>query len=353
MRNQRLIWPILVLMALFACQSGGGEASSDATVAAAPVVTTNTTTTDPTPLQDGVDYTKTADYSGRTNWACDNDSIVDAVTGQVLEPDVAMTTNMAALVRQFLSNSIPDHRVGDFPNNANPNTIGEVAVSYDLVLRVEGEQPDLRTATTVPHAAISLGGILFDPNTAEFYNNDRNSGWNYEALTVGAANNSDLSGAIGYLGTDCNNAHVQPTGKYHYHGMPEALVDDFLQAAGHSTNNPAMVLLGFAADGYPVYARYGYVDAMDPNSGITVMRGSYELKSGTRPSGPGGSYDGTFVQDWTFDAETGDLDACNGRYGVTPEYPGGIYHYFVTDDYPFVQRCVWGEPTVDAFNAGP
>ncbi|MBT8083019.1 MAG: YHYH protein [Gammaproteobacteria bacterium] len=34
-------------------------------------------------------------------------------------------------------------------------------------------------------------------------------------------------------------------------------------------------------------------------------------------------------------------------------YPSGIYHYFVTDDYPFIQRCVWGEPTDDALLGPP
>jgi hypothetical protein len=39
----------------------------------------------------------------------------------------------------------------------------------------------------------------------------------------------------------------------------------------------------------------------------------------------------------------GDLDECNGRTGVTPEFPAGTYHYYATDTYPFLQRCVKGE----------
>lgn len=41
-------------------------------------------------------------------------------------------------------------------------------------------------------------------------------------------------------------------------------------------------------------------------------------------------------------AGSGDLDECNGRVGVTPEFPGGIYHYYATDTYPYFQRCVTG-----------
>jgi hypothetical protein len=59
---------------------------------------------------------------------------------------------------------------------------------------------------------------------------------------------------------------------------------------------------------------------------------------------------GTFEQDWVFDATSslsngGHLDACNGRYGYTPESPStAVYHYFITDAYPFIPRCVFGAP---------
>ena len=51
---------------------------------------------------------------------------------------------------------------------------------------------------------------------------------------------------------------------------------------------------------------------------------------------------GAFTQDWEYVAGLGDLDECNGRFGTTPEFPGGIYHYYTTDSYPYVQRCVKG-----------
>jgi len=342
------MYALIALISMMLAGCGGSSSltanSDDSSTSDA----TGSTVSDPTPIEAGVDYTRMADLSGYDNWVCDNETILDPDTGAVLQPEVEIANNSGALQRAISSNSIPDHRVGDFPNVGNPNEIDEVAVNYDIVMRVETEQPDRSSANNAQLVAISLGGILLDPNTAEVYNNDRNSGWNYEALTIGAASNADLAGAIGYLGTDCNNAHVQPTGKYHYHGMPEELVSNLLVANGASVNDPDMVMIAYAADGFPVYARYGYVDALNPTSGVVAMQGSYELNSGTRPSGPGGTYDGTFVQDWTYVADSGDLDQCNGRYGVTPEYPNGIYHYFVTDDYPFIQRCVWGEPSGDA-----
>lgn len=57
---------------------------------------------------------------------------------------------------------------------------------------------------------------------------------------------------------------------------------------------------------------------------------------------PTGYLNGTFVQDYIYDEEEGDLDQHNGRYCVTPEYPNGTYAYFLSTDssnnptYPYV-----------------
>jgi len=47
------------------------------------------------------------------------------------------------------------------------------------------------------------------------------------------------------------------------------------------------------------------------------------------------------------------LDACNGRSGATPEFPDGIHHYFATDSYPYLQRCVTGEVEAGEGPGGP
>lgn len=60
--------------------------------------------------------------------------------------------------------------------------------------------------------------------------------------------------------------------------------------------------------------------------------------------GPGGKYDGTFVQDYEYVKGSGDLDECNGRTGVTPEFTNGTYYYVVTDAYPFIPRLFRGTP---------
>ena len=141
------------------------------------------------------------------------------------------------------------------------------------------------------------------------------------------------------FGVDSSNAHVQPTGEYHYHGMPNGL----MQTLGQGVE---MELVAFAMDGYPIYAKYGYTTANDATSGVKVLTGSYKTKANPDPNRPSTTdYPmGVFVQDWEYQANLGDLDECNGRTGVTPEFPGGTYYYVITETYPYIGRCVKGTP---------
>ena len=81
------------------------------------------------------------------------------------------------------------------------------------------------------------------------------------------------------------------------------------------------------------------------------MQSSYRLKSGSRPgdgsSAPCGEYDGVYSNDFEYVSGLGDLDACNGRVGVTPDYPDGTYYYVITNDFPYIPRCFMGTPSND------
>jgi hypothetical protein len=230
--------------------------------------------------------------------------------------------------RIIKSNGIPDHEVGRFPNRGNPNGIQAQNYHYEVTLK-----PQVARAAIVmvrQPFGIALNGVLFDPGTAEFFQRDRNSDWNYEAL----------SGAV-KLGLDQNHAHVQPNGAYHYHGLPSKLFEVL------SGGEQGMTLVGWAADGFPIYGLYGTKDPLDADSVIVELKSSYQIKAGTRPSGsdsPGGDYDGTFTIDYEYVDSSGDLDECGGRFGVTPEFTEGTYYYVLTDDYPFIPRMFKGEP---------
>jgi len=226
--------------------------------------------------------------------------------------------------RYIVSNGVPGHATGSFPNRNNPNRIS--AQSYRFKTPLNPRANATVQPVTGQLFGVAVNGVPFDPATAEFWNRDRRSGWNYEAI----------GGAVN-LGLDRNNAHVQPTGAYHYHGVPTGLIERWSPET-HSA------VIGYAADGFPVYVIYGFANGQDPRRGVRPLRSSWQLRDGTRPDGPGGRYDGTFTADYEYVAGSGDLHKANGRFGPTPDYPQGIYAYFLTAMFPYIPRWFRGTP---------
>ena len=218
-----------------------------------------------------------------------------------------VTNQIDGNTRIITSNGIPDHKTGAFPNSGNPNSIS--VQSYRFEMPSEPQKSGRITQAGRYLSGVAINGIPFDPGTGEFWRNERGSQWRYEAFGGGVS-----------LGIDQNNAHVQPNGAYHYHGIPTGL----LQGGDTTTEH----LVGYAADGFPLYV---YTAAFQPKP-------SYRVKSGTRPSGPGGSYDGKFTSDYEYSAGVGDLDECNGFV------VNGVYRYVITQDFPHVPRCFVGTP---------
>jgi len=159
-------------------------------------------------------------------------------------------------------------------------------------------------------------------------------------------------GARGYVFTGLNN---QFGGEYAHLSDPKELryvvgdnvflnpvTQQFQEVASNFEHSP---ILGWAFDGNPIYGPYGYIDPTDQNSGIRRLRTSYKLKdnvvfdAATNPNparidGPElSTYPaGSFVADYTYDFQSGDLDNYNGRFCKTPQYPDGTYAYFITID---------------------
>ena len=248
----------------------------------------------------------------------------------------AATITVEGDVRVIRSDGLPSHETGEFPNPGNPNRIRAIS----RVWRVPASPSLTESLGLVPLGVfgVALNGVPFDPGAAEWWRGDPRLGWQVEAQGPGVD-----------LGLDRNHAHVQPSGAYHYHGVPTGLLEDL------GADGSRMVQVGWAADGFPIYARYGYVDPSDATSEVVPLDPSYRLRDGNRPggeNGPGGAYDGRYVQDHKYVAGAGDLDECNGRFGVTPEFPDGTYAYFVTDAYPHVPRCWKGTPDLSFARGG-
>jgi len=256
--------------------------------------------------------------------AVEEKSMPDALWDLMLPPaEAAATITVKGAYRYIHANGYPIKAPGRFPNSGNPHRISKK--KYRLRVPLNPRKNGRATPTGTAAFGIAVNGVLMDPATAEFWRNDRRSGWNYEAM-----------GGACRLGLDKYNAHVQPDGTYHYHGIPTGVL-----SAQDGRSVPA--LLGYAADGFPIYGPYGYSDPKHPSS-MKKLKSSYVIRSGLRPNGPGGAYDGKFTRDWTYAAGRGDLDQCNGRFAVTPEYPQGTYQYILTDAFPFIPRCWMGTP---------
>lgn len=96
-------------------------------------------------------------------------------------------------------------------------------------------------------------------------------------------------------------------------------------------------IIGYAYDGNPIYGPYGYTNPVDNTSQIAKLSSGYVLQN-SRPNGPSIiEYSlGTFIDDytWTPSVQSGklELDQNNGRFCVTPDYPSGVYAYFLTID---------------------
>jgi hypothetical protein len=234
------------------------------------------------------------------------------------------------------ANGLPGHATGDFPNRHNPGGIRPQRHRFEMPAKpVRADKP---TPLNMWLFGVAVNGVPFDPS-GPFWNEDGDSGWQFEVLSP--------ANAVA-LGIDVNRAHTQRGGMYHYHGLPTGLAWDLRR------REPArsMLLLGYAADGFPIYGPEARAAADDLRSPARRLRPSYCLRDGRRKNGPGGKHDGTFVEDFEYVAGLGDLDECNGRTGPTPEFPDGTYYYVLTDEFPFVPRLYRGAPD-RTFRHGP
>jgi hypothetical protein len=210
--------------------------------------------------------------------------------------------------RCFTANGLPDHPTGQFPSRANPNVIEPQRVY--MCVPLEPVRTDMAQQMRGA-VGIAVNGVQFRPTTAGY--------WDPEARRSHSRNGDqnwslDIFGTPGQLGLDFNNAHVGPNGLYHYHGIAESL-----------TETSGSTLVGYAGDGFEMH----FVG--------DAAQSGYRLVQGTRPLGPGGRYDGTYNEDYEYAGGVGTLDACNG--GIMD----GEYVYFITESYPFVGRCLWGD----------
>lgn len=243
---------------------------------------------------------------------------VDSYTLMDEEFGTMVTVTVGDGVRAIVTNALPDHETGAFPNAGNPNTITE----QDLTWAFPTAATFIGDATGVRTSGVAVNGVKFEPGTGESVTCNSGETYRIEALQD-----------IYDLGLDFNNAHVQPTGEYHYHGISALLVDAY-------ETDDDLVHIGFAADGYLMYysksGAYdsGYVLSAEPRTGTGCVASGPD---GTQVDLEGTAPDGTYNSDFVYADGAGELDRCNG---TTID---GQYVYIVTDTFPYVTRCLNGD----------
>jgi YHYH protein/Secretion system C-terminal sorting domain len=217
---------------------------------------------------------------------------------------------------------IPGYSIG--PWSGSPATPSNQNFVFDIP-----RNPQKNTGTATPigggHIGILTNGVsIFGATDANSYNN----------LGVWQQNGYYFE----YPSFDDCIGHPQQMGEYHHHVSPKCLYN-----TEDSTHHSPII--GYAFDGFPIYGAYAYTN-INGTGAIKRMTSSYQLRSITdRTTLPDGtaltsanygpaissSYPlGCYIQDYVYTAGSGDLDEHNGRFCITPEYPAGIYAYFVT-----------------------
>jgi hypothetical protein len=259
-------------------------------------------------LQQGVDFTGTVEITA-------SDRTCSLRSNSIPNHDFAGDGAAFATPAAELDSSVSLPRN---PTAASSTT--SLSLSVDNAVMLNGVKLDLLAA-----ACYGVGGAPLGEERIGCFDTD--TPWRYDPMYPG----NDF-------GTDGHNAHTQPDGAYHYHGSPNAMFD--------SWGDTESGVIGFAADGFPIYGPY-----INDEGTVRAVVSGYALKTGDRVSMegegafPGGTYDGTYRDDYAYTG-AGDLDECNG---MTRD---GNYGYYVTNAFPWVIGCFAGT-TDPSFNKGP
>jgi hypothetical protein len=255
------------------------------------------------------------------------------------------------------ANGIPAYVTGPFLDG-NPSIATTQNAIYKMPLNpVQNTGP--LTNTNGGNIGIFINGVaLFDYRDGASWQNSTMSmkGGPFGGMGDGVWNRDAVVGER--LGFDCSKGHPA-MGNYHHHQNPSAfkldlnvistvctLYDaDGLYGIDSTQHSP---LIGFAYDGFPIYGAYAFQNT-NGTGPVVRMKSSYNKRNitvrtqyadGTSVT-PGPPVNATypigyFREDYEYlptSAATPDyLDAHNGRFCITPEYPLGIYCYFATVD---------------------
>ena len=124
--------------------------------------------------------------------------------------------------------------------------------------------------------------------------------------------------------------------EYHFHALAErcltqdAVADPTPWTRDAPDGSAASPIIGFAWDGFPIYGKWGCLDA-DCSEVAEMTSGYVQVGDPTRDAWDAYAFEAS--DDPTV------LDECNGRV-----QPDGSYGYHATDGFPYIVGCFAGEP---------
>lgn len=216
------------------------------------------------------------------------------VEGEVHWPNAAVSIALEDGMRVVRANGLPDHPTGEFPIARD-----SLAFRYDRNPNRIAAQEVLLRLPALPQTArapscLPMGMIGFALTGVAIYN---------------ALDAAGLDAAAHEVQDKCSG-HPQQAGEYHYHSLSPCMADPD-GAAGRPS-----ALVGYALDGFGIYGPVG--------------------EDGKRLT-------------------NADLDACHGHVGTVmwDGAPRAIYHYHLTDEYPYTLGCFVGTSVGGHVSRGP
>lgn len=317
---------------------------------------------------------------------------VDSFVGNGISGQVSAALQSGAYSWRIVSKDLPGNvKTGEFPNQQNPNSIQAQIVNLLWPYRGGTNVAAVNFMQRPPRGPVGIstvGILIAGPESPVKIAGNRGTVWTINSVVADV------------VGEDEYGGNPTPTGAYQYTTGNFIKNNAWSQILGYTTGyrhiDGHSKLIGWAADGYPIYGPYGYLNPTNNTSQVIRMTSSYQLVPNNqyRPSNPllvtrgavtknniltltttqniapglvitGGTLpgpckvlqvvgntvvldtrvtigtnirlqgtwpQGIFVDDYNYVQGLGTLDRHNGRFCVTPDFPDGTYAYFITEN---------------------
>ena len=229
-----------------------------------------------------------------------------------VEPATAKLNNSQEQIT-ITTNDLPSSgnvKYGTFPNSANPNYVVEQNLTFNYPYRAgqnsQGEHNSILLSETT--IGVTIPGILLStPVNGWSVPGASGTTWHYNSVSV------QINGQDAYGGRPTDNGAYRYEDSAFITANAWGNVSGFTAAEGGYLNTDGhSKIIGFAADGYPIYGPFGYQNPADSTSSIVRMRSSYA----SNPSGSGRPASQTVTL--TANCISGNTLTVSSTFGINP-----------------------------------